>query len=90
MHQVEIAEPREYGARDVKRLRTRLHVTQETFARLMGVSKELVRHWEHELRKPAPLARRLMDKISEDPDRYLESLVKRRKVSSPAGVKRAG
>ena len=91
LREIEVSEPHRYDARDVKRLRARLRVTQEMFARLIGVSKELVRHWEHDLRKPAPLACRLMDQIQGDPDRYLASLVRRRKVNRPStAMKRAG
>jgi len=42
----------------------------------MGVSTDLVAHWEHGLRKPAPMARRLMDNIQEEPDAFVQKLVK--------------
>jgi putative transcriptional regulator len=83
VREVEIPDPRHYGPAEVKALRAKLGVTQGIFARLMGVSPELVAHWEYDMRKPAPLACRLMDKISEDPAKYLASLVKRRRVAGP-------
>ncbi len=74
---VEIAEPGEYGPREVKALRERLDVSQSVFAALVGVSGVLVAHWEHGLRKPAPVVCRLFDKIKENPAAYLASLVRR-------------
>lgn len=88
VREVEIADPREYGPANVKALRAKLGVTQGIFARLMGVSPELVAHWEYNIRKPAPLACRLMDKIDENPALYLSSLVRRRKVPDPPRSRR--
>lgn len=88
VREVEIADPSQYGPAEVKALRLKLGVTQGIFARLIGVSSELVAHWEYNIRKPAPLARRLMDKINENPALYLSSLVRRRKVASPHGSRR--
>lgn len=80
VREVEIPDPTEYTAADVKRLREKLGVSQPIFAQLLGVSPELIAHWEYSLRTPAPLARRLLDKINEDPAAYLASLVRRRAV----------
>jgi putative transcriptional regulator len=88
VREIEIADPREYRAADVKALRAKLGVTQGIFARLVGVSTDLVAHWEHGIRTPAPLARRLLDKINENPATYLSSVVKRGQVTSPAGSRR--
>jgi len=75
---MEITEPGKYGAREVRALRDRLGVSQGIFAALVGVSPVLVAHWEHGIRKPAPLACRLFDKIKENPPGYLASLMHRR------------
>lgn len=88
VREVEIADPREYGPAEVKALRAKLGVTQGIFARLMGVSPELVAHWEYDIRTPAPLARRLMDKINEDPAQYLATILKRRSKIWSARVRR--
>jgi DNA-binding transcriptional regulator YiaG len=88
VRELEIADPREYGPADIKALRAKLGVTQGIFARLVGVSADLVAHWEHGIRTPAPLARRLLDKINENPAIYLSSVVKRRQVTSAAGSRR--
>ena len=76
IRRAEVPDPHEYAPRDVKALRARLNTSQSLFARLMGVSTDLVAHWEHGIRKPAPMACRLMDKIQEDPDGFVQSLVK--------------
>lgn len=88
VREVEIADPRKYRPADVKALRAKLGVTQGIFARLMGVSPELVAHWEYNIRTPAPVARRLMDKINEDPSQYMSSLVKRRSMANPPRSRR--
>ena len=52
--EVEIPTPTQYRPRDIRALRASLGVSQGVFAMLLGVSPELVRHWEHGIRKPAP------------------------------------
>jgi DNA-binding transcriptional regulator YiaG len=80
IREVEIPGPGDYGPKEVKALRTTLGVSHRVFAELMGVSRELVCQWEYGTRHPAPLARRLLDKINEDPAAYFTSLVRRRAV----------
>jgi putative transcriptional regulator len=67
---VEIPEPSVYGASDVRRTRERLRVSQPVFARLMGISSILEKAWEQGRREPSPMARRLLDEINHDPDRW--------------------
>jgi putative transcriptional regulator len=83
VRQVTISEPGEYDPRKVKTLRQRVGVSQGVFARLMGVSPELVQAWEHGTRHPAPLARRMLDQISDDPAQFLSRLLHRRTITSP-------
>ena len=78
IRRVEVADPSKYSPRDVKALREKLKTSQSLFARLMGVSTDLVAHWEHGIRKPAPMACRLMDRIQKDPEGFLTSLVEYR------------
>lgn len=82
IREVEIPEPGEYGPKDVKALRKAMGVSQRVFAELVGVSKELAAQWEYGIRRPAPLARRLLDRIKADPPAYLNALMKRREVAS--------
>jgi DNA-binding transcriptional regulator YiaG len=68
---IEIAEPAAYGSKQVRRIRDRLAVSQGVFANLLGVSAELVQHWEQGIVSPRPLARRLLDEINRDPAGFL-------------------
>lgn len=79
IREVEIPSPGEYGPARVKALRKRLGVSHRVFAELLGISRELAAQWEYGTRKPARLACRLLDKINEDPEGYLASLMKHRK-----------
>jgi len=81
VREVEISDPGAYGPREVRRLRESLGVSQTLFAQLIGVSPRLVAHWEYGIRTPAPLARRLLDKIKENPPGYMKTLIKRREVA---------
>lgn len=67
---VAIADPGAYDARTVRALRQKLELTQRLFAALIGVSVELVEHWEQGRREPGTLARRLLDEIARDPKRW--------------------
>jgi putative transcriptional regulator len=67
---IEVDEPSDYRAKDVKRVREELNVSQAVFAQLVGVSDVLVRSWERGAREPAPIARRLLDQIRAYPDRF--------------------
>ena len=78
VHTVEIADPADWGSRRVKALRHTLGVSQRIFAQLLAVSPELVSHWEYGIRRPAPIACRLLDKIAEAPQDYLSSLMRRK------------
>jgi putative transcriptional regulator len=68
---IEVVEPRAYSPRDVQRIRGRLGISQAVFAQLVGVSVELVEHWEQGVASPRPLARRLMDEINRDPAGFM-------------------
>lgn len=63
-------DPRAYDAKAVKATRDRLGASRSIFARLVGVSVALVRSWEQGARKPAPVARRLLDEFNREPKRW--------------------
>jgi putative transcriptional regulator len=67
-------EPKMYDALAVRRTRELLGASQSLFARLIGVSVGLVRSWEQGVRKPAPIARRLLDEINREPARWRRML----------------
>ena len=82
-------EPGLYDPQTVRATRARLSASQALFARLLGVSPDLVRAWEQGKRAPAPLARRLMDEINHDPRRW-SNLLRTRGTArrEPGGAKR--
>lgn len=62
-----ISQPSGYTAATVKATRELVGVSQPVFASMLGVSAALVRSWECGQRKPAPIARRLLDIIRTKP-----------------------
>ena len=71
---VEIPDPGDYVAADVRKLRASMGVSQAVFAQLVGVSRILVQKWEGGEKIPSPLARRLLDTIKADPSRWLSTV----------------
>ena len=67
-----VPDPGKYGAADVRAARELVGVSQPVFARMLGVSAALVRSWECGQRKPAPIARRLLDLIRANPANWRE------------------
>ena len=59
-----------YDAAAVRATRERLGASQTVFARLLGASVKLVQAWEIGGRVPSPMARRLLDEINRDPERW--------------------
>ena len=73
---VEIPDPNAYVAREVRKLRDALGVSQAVFAHLLGISVILVKSWERGVRQPNLMARRLLDTIKADPSRWLATVRK--------------
>jgi DNA-binding transcriptional regulator YiaG len=65
-----VPDPANYDAADVRRTRELVGASQPIFARMLGVSAALVRSWECGQRKPAPIARRLLDVIRANPSNW--------------------
>lgn len=65
-----VPDPANYAAADVRHTRELVGVSQPIFARMLGVSAALVRSWECGQRKPAPIARRLLDLVRADPSNW--------------------
>jgi putative transcriptional regulator len=59
---------------DVKRLRSKLHMTQTGFANTFGFSVDAVRHWEAGRRTPEASARALLLVIAHDPKTVIAAL----------------
>ena len=62
-----VPEPGRYDAAGVREARELVGVSQAVFAQMLGVSAALVRSWECGQRKPAPIARRLLDLVRANP-----------------------
>ncbi len=62
--------PANYAAADVRATRELVGASQPVFAQMLGVSPALVRSWEIGQRKPAPIARRLLDLIRANPSNW--------------------
>jgi DNA-binding transcriptional regulator YiaG len=73
---VEIPDPPAFTAKKVRALRKRMAVSQAIFASLLGVSAELVEHWEQGVRVPQRIACRLLAEIQRDPADFLKRHLK--------------
>jgi DNA-binding transcriptional regulator YiaG len=80
---VEVRQPEQWDARGVKKIRCDLGLSQAPFARLIGVSPELVEHWEQDIATPRGPASRLLTEIARDPVGYLERYVICRRTWRP-------
>lgn len=72
---VEVPDPEKFDLARVRTLRARLQMSQHVFARVLGVSAILVQSWEQGVRKPSPLARRLLAEIEREPRRWQRMIV---------------
>lgn len=61
-------------ARYARRVRRRLGLTQVEFARLVDVSHEAIRNWEHGKRSPTGAARTLLSVLDKAPEAALRVL----------------
>jgi putative transcriptional regulator len=64
------APPSGYSAKSVRATRDKIGVSQAVFAHLLGVSTGLLQAWEQDIRVPAVWARRLLDEVNHDPNRW--------------------
>ena len=52
---------------EIKALRLSLHLSQEQFARKLGVSHPSIHRWEHGRSKPLPYLRLRLQELQQDP-----------------------
>lgn len=71
--------PAELGAKDVREIRRSLQVSQAVFARILGTSVQCVESWEQGVRKPPPMACRLLELVRDHRDHWLNVLAKARR-----------
>ena len=63
-----------YSIPDVKKIREKLHVSQNEFARLIGVSENTIQNWEQGRRKPEGPAITLLKITEKNPKAVLKAL----------------
>ena len=63
-----------YDAMDVKKVRSRLNVSQSQFALIMGVSIATLQNWEQGRREPHVPAKVLLKVVEKNPKAILEAL----------------
>jgi putative transcriptional regulator len=63
-----------YRPVDIKRIRSRLHVSQNQFALMIGVSKSTLQNWEQGRREPEGPAKALLRVVDKKPEAVLEAL----------------
>src|SRR5258708_40186398 len=55
-------------AQEVQKIRKELHLTQESFARVVGESPSAIRHWEQGIRTPRGSAAKLIRVLEMHPE----------------------
>jgi len=60
---------------DVKAIREKISLSQGEFARLFGLSKRTLEHWEHGRRIPSGPARAFLTVIAREPDAVRRALL---------------
>jgi putative transcriptional regulator len=60
---------------DVKAIRERISLSQGEFAKLFGLSKRTLEHWEHGRRIPTGPARAFLTVIAREPDAVRRALL---------------
>ncbi len=63
-----------YRPADIKRIRSRLNVSQAQFALMIGVNKSTLQNWEQGRREPEGPAKALLRVVDKRPDAVLEAL----------------
>lgn len=60
---------------DVKAIRRKISMSQSEFAKLFGLSKRTLEHWEHGRRIPSGPARAFLTVIAREPDAVRRALL---------------
>jgi putative transcriptional regulator len=60
---------------DVKAIREKISLSQGDFARLFGLSKRTLEHWEHGRRAPSGPARAFLTVIAREPEAVRRALL---------------
>lgn len=76
-------EPEEFSPEAIRALWARLNVSQAVFARIVGASPATIEAWEQGVRRPTPMARRLLGEIRRNRGYWIKVL--RSRVVAAAG-----
>ena len=79
--------PAKYSPDLVRQTRRLLNLSQPLFAQFLGTSTNTVRAWEQGVNRPSAMARRFMDEIRNDPERFRARL-QRLAVQKKSAAKR--
>ena len=66
--------PPKYTATDIKKLRSRLNISQAVLAQILGVSKKAIESWEYNQTSPSGAVRRLLQLLENDPELFLKAI----------------
>ncbi|MCK5883842.1 MAG: type II toxin-antitoxin system MqsA family antitoxin [Bacteriovoracaceae bacterium] len=73
-----IEEPPEFSKTRIKKVRSKLGVSQAIFAKIFGESLSAIQHWEQGRRNMPKPARRLLDLIEKDPETVFELITSKK------------
>ena len=79
--------PKEYQAKDIKRLRNKLNCSQSLFAAYLNVSLNTIQAWEQGFRSPNHAALRLLEIIDKGPKFLIYLTELSHKKGSPSSVR---
>ena len=65
-----------FSSLDIQKIRKQYNLSQQKFARLMGISVNTLQNWEQGRRKPTGTARVLLEVAANHPDALLDTLKK--------------
>lgn len=69
---VKINEPKPISAAQIKKIRSKVSMSQAAFADLLNVSDKTVKAWEQDINSPSGIALRMLQMIKNNPDNFLE------------------
>jgi putative transcriptional regulator len=78
--QADVLPPPEYEPDEIRRIRSRMELSQVLFAAALNVSPETVRAWEQGKREPDGPTQRLLEVAQDHPEVFLRKVSIRRKV----------
>ncbi len=67
-----IREPKSFTAKDIRKIREMLGLSQPVFASLLAVTVNALRNWEQGRNAPSSMARRFLELIEEDPEGFID------------------